>query len=193
VDEKQVGRNIRMLRESRGLSLTATALRAGMSKSNLSKIETAQVSSSIATLLTIAKALDVHMGRFFVESEVMPTHVLMRNGKAPLISRGGSVYGYSYEALALEMPEKLAEPFILTIRPSDKRGVFRHEGQEFNYILSGRVRITVGEESFVLEVGDSLYFDPRLPHSFEALDRKLVRLLLVFTYQQSSKQSNNIS
>jgi transcriptional regulator with XRE-family HTH domain len=117
MDERQIGQNIRALRTSRGLSLTEAAKRAGLSKSSLSKIEKAQVSSPIATLLAVASALDVHLSRFFVESEAVPTHVVTRNGKAPVISRGGSEYGYSYQALALEMPEKSAEPFLLTVRP----------------------------------------------------------------------------
>lgn len=187
MDERQIGQNIRALRTSRGLSLTEAAKRAGLSKSSLSKIEKAQVSSPIATLLAVASALDVHLSRFFVESEAVPTHVVTRNGKAPVISRGGSEYGYSYQALALEMPEKSAEPFLLTVRPGDKPGIFRHEGQEFIYILSGRMRMRVGDEQVTLEPGDSLYFDPRQTHSIEALDRKAVRFLCIFIQHQPSR------
>jgi len=186
MEERQIGQNIRALRVGRGLSLTEVAKRAGLSKSSLSKIEKAQVSSPISTLLAIAGALDVHLSRFFVESKSVPAYVVTRKGKAPVISRGGSEYGYSYQALALEMPEKSAEPFLLTIRPGDKRGIFRHEGQEFIYILSGRMRMKVGDEQLVLEPGDSLYFDPRQAHSCEALDRKTVRFLCVFIQHQSS-------
>jgi len=187
MNELQIGANIRALRESRGLSLTEAARRAGLSKSSLSKIETAQVSSPISTLLAIAGALGMHLSRFFAESENVPAYVVTRGGKAPVISRGGSQYGYSYQALALEMPEKSAEPFLLTIRPGDKSGVFRHDGQEFIYILSGRMRMRVGDEPVVLEPGDSLYFDSRQMHSCESLDRKVARFLCIFIQHQSSR------
>ncbi|MFZ4780259.1 MAG: helix-turn-helix domain-containing protein [Terrimicrobiaceae bacterium] len=187
MDERQIGQNIRALRMRRGLSLTEAAKRAGLSKGNLSKIEKAQVSSPIATLLGVAKALDVHLSRFFVESESVPTYVVTRNGEAPIISRGGSDFGYSYQALSLEMPEKSAEPFVITVRPGAKRGIFRHEGQEFIHILSGRMRMRLGDEPVILEPGDSLYFDPRQAHSCEALDRKTVRFLCLFIQHQPSR------
>lgn len=183
MDEQAIGKNIRALRESKGLSLTEAAARAGLSKGALSKIETAQISSPIATLLAIAGALDVHLSRFFIEPEQKPTHVVTRKGKAPVISRGGSQYGYSYQALALNMPDKLAEPFLLTVRPGDKRGIFKHKGQEFIYMLSGRMRMRLGDEEVVLETGDALYFDPTLEHSCEALDRKAAQFLCCFLQQ----------
>lgn len=180
VDEQTIGKNIRALREGKGLSLTEAAARAGLSKSALSKVETAQISSPISTLLAIAGALDVHLSRFFQEATQKPTHVVTRKGKAPVISRGGSQYGYAYQALALAMPDKLMEPFLLTVRPGDKRGVFKHKGQEFIYMLSGRMRMRLGGEAVVLEPGDALYFDPTLEHSCEALDRKAAQFLCCF-------------
>lgn len=187
MDERQIGLNIRSLREGRGLSLTEAAKRAGLSKSTLSKIETAKVSSPISTLLTIAGMLQVHLSRFFAESDNAPDYVVTRRGKAPVISCGGTQYGYSYQALALEMPEKLAEPFLLTVRPGDKRGIFQHEGQEFIHILSGRMRMNVGTDKVVLESGDSLYFDPRQAHSCEAMDRKAVRFLCIFIQHHATR------
>jgi transcriptional regulator with XRE-family HTH domain len=183
MDEQTIGKNIRSLRESKGLSLTEAAARAGLSKSALSKIETAQISSPIATLLSIASALDVHLSQFFLEPEHKPSYVVTRKGKAPVISRGGSQYGYAYQALALNMPDKLAEPFLLTVRPGDKRGVFKHKGQEFIYMLSGRMRMRLGEEEVILEPGDALYFDPTQEHTCEALDRKAAQFLCCFIQQ----------
>lgn len=180
MDEQAIGRNIRALREGKGLSLTEAAVRAGLSKSALSKVETAQISSPISTLLAIAGALDVHLSRFFEEPQERPAYVVTRKGEAPVISRGGSQYGYSYQALALNMPERVMEPFLLTVRPGDKRGVFKHKGQEFIYMLSGRMRMRVGDDSVVLEPGDALYFDPTLEHTCEALDRKAAQFLCCF-------------
>ena len=183
MNEQDIGQNIRTLREGKGLSLTDVAARAGLSKSALSKIETAQISSPISTLLAIAGALDVHLSQFFVDPKQKPTYVVTRKGKAPVLSRGGSQYGYSYQALALNMPDKIAEPFLLTVRPGDKRGIFKHKGQEFIYLLSGRMRMRIGAEEVILEPGDALYFDPTLEHTCEALDRKATQFLCCFLQQ----------
>lgn len=186
MDEQTIGQTIRSLREESGLSLAEVASRAGLSKSALSKIEKAQVSSPISTLLAVAGALNVHLSRFFTEPESKPRFVVTRAGKAPVISRGGSQYGYSYRALAAEMPDKIGEPFLLTVRPGDKRGVFRHDGQEFIFILSGRMRMRLAEDEVVLEEGDALYFDPSLEHTCEALDRRAVHFLCCFLRNPNS-------
>lgn len=180
MDEQTIGRAIRALREAKGLSLTEAAARAGLSKGALSKVETARISSPISTLLAIADALEVHLSRFFEEREERPSFVVTRAGEAPVISRGGSQYGYSYQALALAMPDRLMDPFLLTVRPGDRRGTFRHKGQEFIHMLTGRMRMRIGVETVILEAGDSLYFDPALEHSCEALDRKAARFLCCF-------------
>jgi len=180
VDERTIGQNIRRLRGGKGLSLTEAAARAGLSKSALSKIEIAQISSPISTLLAIAGALDVHLSEFFVEPQARPAFVVTRHGQAPEISRGGSQYGYSYRALAMNMPGKIGEPFLLTVRPGDKRGIFKHKGQEFIYLLSGRMRMRLGDDEVTLEPGDALYFDPTREHSCEALDRQAAHFLCVF-------------
>ena len=152
-----------------------------MSKGALSKIETAQISPPISTLLAVAKALDVHLSRFFTEPEKRSPWVVTRKGKAPRISPRGDECGYAYRALALDMPDKDVEPFLLTVRPTDKPVVFKHGGQEFIYMLSGKMRMAIGEDDVILSEGDALYFDPSLPHSCHALDRKSAHFLCCFT------------
>ncbi len=180
MNEKVIGETIRAIRESKGASLTAVADAAGISKGALSKIEKAQVSAPISTLLRVAKALNVHLSRFFTDPKGSPDYVVTRKGKAPVITRGGSEFGYTYQALALEMSDKLADPFLLTISPGDKRGIYRHGGEEFIYVLNGKMEMTLGSESFVLNAGDSIYFDPSYKHSCAALGSKPVRMIAVF-------------
>lgn len=181
MDERQVGQNIRALRVGQGLSLTAVAAKAGLSKGTLSKIETAQISPPISTLLPVAKALGVHLSRFFSEPEASRSWVVTRKGRAPLISPRGEECGYVYRALAVDMPGKDIAPFLLTVRPADKSVVFRHDGQEFIYMLSGRMRMTLGDVEVVLSEGDALYFDPSQEHVCKALDRRAAQFLCVFT------------
>jgi transcriptional regulator with XRE-family HTH domain len=180
MNEKTVGENIRTLRLASRASLTEVAKRAKLTKSTLSKIENGQTSSPISTLLPIAAALGVRLGDFFREKEDRPRHILTRKGKGKLIVRDGSRFGYAYEALAANFPDKPVEPFLLTISPQDKEGCFRHRGHEFIYILTGKLDLTLGEEKITLRPGDSLYFDPTLPHSLKSLNQKPARFLCLF-------------
>lgn len=188
MDERIVGQNIRSLREERRLSLTTAAAKAGISKGTLSKIETARISPPISTLLSVANALGVHLSRFFIEPEERPPWVVTRKGEAPHISPRGAECGYAYRALALNMPNKDVEPFLLTVRPTDRPVVFQHGGQEFIYMLSGRMRMMIGDDEVVLGEGDALYFDPSHPHSCRALDRKSARFLCCFTQHPEKLQ-----
>jgi quercetin dioxygenase-like cupin family protein len=80
----------------------------------------------------------------------------------------------------MNMPDKQAEPFLLTINPGDPVGEFRHDGQEFIYMLAGRMRFTVGDEVLALGPGDALYFDPTRVHKTEIVGGKPARFLCVF-------------
>lgn len=187
MDERVLGANIRAMRERAGLTVTALAQRAELTKGGLSKIETGRASPPISTLMRIADALGVPLASFFEEPETDPPFVLTRKGQGRIITRDGTRFGYSYEALALEMRHKRIEPFLLTIRPGDPPGSFRHGGQEFIYMLAGRLQFTVGSHTMVLRPGDSLYFDPTLPHSTRVMGKRSARFLCVFVQEDSSR------
>jgi transcriptional regulator with XRE-family HTH domain len=180
MDERTIGSTIRQLRTAAGLTLTALAKKAELTKSTLSKIENGQVSSPIATLMRLADALGVPLAEFFAEPQADPVYILTRKGKGRIISKDGSRFGYAYEGLALDMRHKSAEPFVLTIRPEDGVGEFKHGGEEFIYMLSGRLRFTLGKEEITLGPGDSIYFDPRQVHTTKALGKSPARFICVF-------------
>jgi DNA-binding XRE family transcriptional regulator/mannose-6-phosphate isomerase-like protein (cupin superfamily) len=182
MDEQIIGATIRQIRTAAGLTLTALAKKAEITKSTLSKIENGQVSSPIATLVRLAHALRVPLAEFFTEPHIDPPFVVTRRGKGRIIPTDGSRFGYTYEALALGMRHKTAEPFVLTIRPEDGVGEFRHGGEEFIYMLSGRLRFTVGPETLTLGPGDSLAFDPRLKHTTRAIGKAPARFLCFFVH-----------
>lgn len=188
MDEKTVGGNIRAIRERAGLNLATVSARASITTSALSKIEQGQTSSPIATLLSIADALGVSLATFFTEPTKRPDFVITRKGEGKMMVRDGSKFGYAYEALSLEMPGKRVEPFILTTKPGEKtrEGKFQHGGQEFNYVLSGKFEMQIGEEKVILSTGDSIYFNPRLVHGVtRLLGREPVRILCLFIQDDS--------
>jgi len=180
MDEKIIGDNIRQWRLRRGVTLTKTAELAGLTKSTLSKIENGQISPPISTVMRIGDALSVPLADFFSEPKNAPNYALTRKGKGSVITRDGSEFGYSYESLALQMPNKKGEPFVLTIKPGDPSGDFQHGGDEFIYMLAGKLEFTLDGEIMVLNTGDSIYFDPSKPHTARALGKRDARFVCVF-------------
>ncbi|MFH1477348.1 MAG: XRE family transcriptional regulator [Verrucomicrobiota bacterium] len=180
MNEQIIGANIRRLRQRSGLTLTALAKKAMMTKSALSKIETGQTSSPISTLLRIAATLEATIAEFFIEETTNPPFILTRKGEGQIISRDGSQWGYAYEALALKLKQKIGEPFLLTIRPGDPKGQFQHGGQEFIYMLSGQMEFSIGGTVLKLNPGDSLYFDPALLHTTKVTGKHPAVFLCIF-------------
>jgi len=184
LNERIIGGNIRALREQRKLTVTALAKRSGLTKSTISKIETGRVSSPISTLIRIAQVLDVPVAEFFAEPKNDPPYVFTPKGEGTIIARDGSEIGYSYEALAAEMRHKLVEPFLLTMKPDDPEGVFQHESQEFIYMLSGRIVVTINGDEVLLRPGDALYFDSRLQHKMRVVGKRPARFVDVYIQER---------
>jgi len=180
MNEKAIGANVRRIRLQSKQTLADTSKKANLTKSALSKIETGQISPPISTLIRIAKAIKVPVVEFFVDEQQSPPYVLTRKDKGQILTRDGSKFGYSYEALALGKRDKYVEPFVLTVSPDDPPGQFHHSGQEFIYMLSGCLEVTVCNEIMKLRTGDSLYFDSSHIHKLQALGKCEARFICVF-------------
>jgi len=74
------------------------------------------------------------------------------------------LYGYSYESLAPDKADRLMEPFIVTLVPTDIEEFSTHTGQEFLYVLEGEAKVQVGEHADLLKPGDAAYYDSSQPH-----------------------------
>jgi transcriptional regulator with XRE-family HTH domain len=184
--EQVIAERIRKIRQEKGLTVTAAAKKADLTKSTLSKIETARISPPISTLIRIAKALGVPLVEFFIDEENTPDCVFTPKNTGQLENHKGSQFGYRYEALALGKRDRYVEPFILTIEPGDPPGEFYHKGQEFIYMLTGVMDFTVGEKTYRMRAGDSIYFDSGVKHKTQVIGKKTVKFVTVFIQEAKS-------
>jgi transcriptional regulator with XRE-family HTH domain len=162
-----VGERIARLRAERRMTLDRLAQVTGFTKGYLSKIENGRKVPPIATLSRIAQALHTEIGSFFQSARraVAREVTVVRADERQAVQRGGSAFGYDYVGLALKRVHKRMDPFIFTFPPRiDKHVFFEHQGEEFLFVLSGTVKFQVGDESFTLRRGDSVYFDASVPH-----------------------------
>ncbi len=92
----------------------------------------------------------------------------------------GDIYGYAYEALAQQYPDKFMEPFVLTLPTKPKRRtMFQHNGQEILYVLKGKMHFRYGNDVYILNEGDCMYFDSGIPHLGESCDSEETQCLCV--------------
>jgi transcriptional regulator with XRE-family HTH domain len=168
--ELAIGSRLRKIRKMRGLTLDALAAEIGLTKGYLSKVETGRKVPPIATLARVARALQTDVATLLqggagAEKAVTTGISLMRANERHQVVRGGSAFGYDYQALAHHIDAKHMEPFIFTFPAQILREVFfEHEGEEMIFVLSGTVEFQIGKETYELSPGDCIYFDSAIPH-----------------------------
>jgi transcriptional regulator with XRE-family HTH domain len=159
---QNLGKRIRALRNERGLTLVQLGQRVGLSASYLSQIERGVTMPSLTRLTTIAGALDVEVGYFFEDDLSAPCVVRSNQGK-----RLDSMAGAIVELLSADLSDKKIQPYRMVCRPGASSGwPTTHPGEESGLVLKGRLTVTVGEETFVLEAGDSIHYQALQPHSW---------------------------
>ena len=181
--ETIIGERVAKLRTQLGLTLDQLASQTGFTKSYLSKIENSRKVPPIGTLSRIAHALKTEITELLHDPDAGSSRAftLVRSNERLPVVRGGTAFGYDYVSLADTKSHKKMEPFLFTF-PSqiDKHVFFEHEGEEFLFVLSGRVEWQAGSEKVILTPGDSIYFDSRLPHRGRALDGEATALVVTY-------------
>jgi transcriptional regulator with XRE-family HTH domain len=164
----QVGPRLRRLRERRGLTLTALAAKTGISKSTLSRLESGQRKPSLELLLPLAEAhhlpLDELVGTPRVGDPRVQSRPRTRNGRLvyPLTQQSGGMAVWK-----------------VVIPPERERRLRTHAGHEWLYVLSGEMRLILGEHDIVMQPGEVAEFDTRLPHWFGPNGDEPVEILSV--------------
>jgi transcriptional regulator with XRE-family HTH domain len=179
-----IGTRLRDLRRQRGMTLDGLAQQTGFTKSYLSKIENSRKVPPIASLIRISKALDTDLSNLFDGADgSRPAErkiSLVRFDDRRSAVAGGTSFGYDYQSLIRGAFKRQMEPFIATFPNSISGDVrFEHEGEELIFVVSGRVRFTVGDEVFLLQTGDSLFFDAAIPHRGESVAGDAKALIIV--------------
>jgi transcriptional regulator with XRE-family HTH domain len=174
----RIGSNLKRLRVESGLSQKGLAETAQLSPTLISRIENGLVRPSIATLELIAHALKVDIGYFFKDEEKRQFVISYRGERKNVPSQRG----YDIETLIEEMENHFMDPVIVSLRGKDEEDrveLAMHEGQEFMYVLEGKVEVILGSKRFVLKQGDAAYWNGSVPHKGISLSKKPAKTLNV--------------
>jgi transcriptional regulator with XRE-family HTH domain len=162
-----LGLRVKKLRTERSLTIRELAARAGIASSTISKVENGLMSPTYDNIVRIALGLDVDVERLFNEKATA-----MHAGRRSVTRAGEGIVikakDYRYEMLSTDIAHKKFVPIVATLSPSkveNAANFLRHEGEEFVYVLSGRVTILTDiYRPLHLEPGDSCYFDSSMGH-----------------------------
>lgn len=179
----RLGASIKKFRTEKNMSLRQLAEASGVSISQISKIETGKGDTTVGNLIKIAKVLDVPASKIINETE--GPHVLrpLRKGEGFSIGRQVAKDPRFREIFLNIRRDAVMQPEVMFIPPGATSGrPLTHDGEEFFYVLKGRVRFAVAERTFEMEEGDSFYFNCTIPHMWCNLDEEAwCELLICFS------------
>ena len=160
--ELALGNRIRAARARRGLSLGELASIAGVSKSLVSQIERGIAAPSIDTVRRLASALELPVFSLFMEEP--HNGMIVRRGERRVVRYPGS--GATREILSPTLGGRMVLLWVTFPPGEDGREPVRHVGEESVVVIRGTLEVHLGQEQVMLERGDTMTFDPEVPHSF---------------------------
>jgi transcriptional regulator with XRE-family HTH domain len=174
-----VAPQLRALRRRASLTLEAAARTVGLSPAHLSRLETGQRQPSLPVLLTLARVYGTTVSDLLGEAAAERDAIVRAGDMEPTVAGGWTYWqagapGRGMQALRVHVPY------------GSQRDVVRvHPGEEWLYVLKGRLRLRLGDTTHRLGTGDSAHFDSLTPHRIAAEDPEGVELLFVHTLLQS--------
>ncbi len=163
---EEIGKKIRTIRKNKNLTIRKLASSAGCSNGYISQLEKGYVTPSITILKKISNALGIRLVDFFLEEQDEETIVIRKNERFEIKypQNDASIF-----MLTKRVTDHSMEPLIALFEPgSGSRGQYSHGlgGEEFGYVMSGKLHLKVEDKEYILEEGDSFYFKSTKPHGY---------------------------
>ncbi|MDR2110193.1 MAG: cupin domain-containing protein [Spirochaetaceae bacterium] len=175
---REIAARVRVLREIEEISEGTLASELGFDPGEYHQWESGETDFPIGALVEIAVRFKVDLTELISgETPKLKTYCITRAGKAPEVSRRPM---YAYWNLAYNFHRKKGEPFLVEVSPDTEgkpMSLNTHPGQEFDYVLEGRLFLSVGGHEVELGPGDCVYYDSNEPHGMRAVGGRRVRFL----------------
>jgi len=173
-----VPERIKELREILDISALDMARDTDIPYETYNKYEKGDLDIPISVLYTIANRLGTDVTVLLTGEEArMASAAVCRKDKGVQIER---YPGYEFSSLAYNFKHRTMEPLLVQLDSSKAQAAqVSHSGQEFNFVVEGQVKITVGKTEHILSAGDSIYFDARIPHCQSAVNGKAKFLTII--------------
>ena len=173
-----IANRIRELREVLGFTAEEVAEKVNVSVETYMKYETAESDIPIGVLYGLSAVFQVDPTDLLTgEAPKMRNFTITRKGEGVNVTRTPE---YSFTSLAHKFVGRDMEPMLVRVLPTRvEPALLHHAGNEFNYVVKGKLRLKINDNEFILEEGDSAYFDSMLPHSQSAVGGETVFLTVI--------------
>ena len=184
-NNKIIGAKIKSIRESKQLSTQEVSERSGLSIEQIERIEGNIDFPSLAPLIKIARVLGVRLGTFLDDQDETGPAICRKTESKDTISFSNNAIQsrkhMEYHSLSKSKADRHMEPFIIDVAATEDSDfvLSSHEGEEFIMVMEGIMEISYGKNTYLLEEGDSIYYDSIVPHHVHAYEGKAAKILAV--------------
>jgi transcriptional regulator with XRE-family HTH domain len=179
----QIGPKLRALRLKKSMGLVELGQHTGLSPALLSKLERDKLYPTLPTLLRIAMVFSVGLDYFFTdERKRHVVSVVRKDERIKLPDRPGtSEIAYRFESLDFKSNERRTNAYLAEFEPiaEEKLKPHQHPGSEFLHVMKGKLGLRVGMDDYELDAGDSIYFDPSVPHTYRRVGKQPCQAMIV--------------
>lgn len=189
-NNKIIGAKIKSIRESKQLTIEEVSERSGLTVEQIERIESNIDFPSLAPLIKIARVMGVRLGTFLDDQTELGPVISRKKDSNETNSIGFTNNSakarkhMEYHSLSQDKSGRHMEPFLIDIASSEGVDFIlsTHEGEEFIFVLDGIVEINYGKNTYILEEGDSIYYDSIVAHHVHAGNGDTARILgVVYT------------
>jgi len=183
----QISNRIRDRRRERNITIQELATRANVSKGLISQIENSRTIPSLLVLIEIVKALEIDLNEFFkdIRSKTMGIPVVIKRKSEYDCFEKEHATGFSYQRIFTQsITQSTIDIVILTLEPDASRPLVETEAFEYKYVLSGEIEYQFREEKIILNEGDSMLFDGRIPHTPKNLGTTTATMLVIYFFEE---------
>ncbi len=183
--KKSIGEKIKQIRVSKKIDIHELSVRCNLEKEYIAQIEENKIMPTLSSLIKIARSLGIYLSTFIDNTSY----------KGPVLTLAGEkekeacfknknqkkISHMDFFTLACNKQNRHMEPFIIDIHPGDANNhkLSSHEGEEFIFVLDGKIEINYGKELYILNTGDSIYYDSIVSHNLHAYENNTARILAV--------------
>ncbi len=180
----QITNKLKDIRKEKNITLQDLAESAGVTKGMLSQVENNRTIPSLTVFLNIIKSLKIDINDFFQDFNTgKESKVIFKKKEQYQPFEKENAVGFQYQRIMSSTINEYHVDFVLlTLMPDAQRSNVQTDAYEFKYILKGKVEYTIGEEVFVMEEGDSIFFDATEPHNPKNMGDTKAQMLVVYIF-----------
>ena len=171
-DMNKVGKRVKKYREHLGLTQEQLAVNSSLDLTFIKDVEDGIVYPPIGSMIKLSRALGQRLGTF-MDDQYVADPIIVRYSERKeenANSRDGAKGHYHYYPLGKGKSDRHMEPLFIRIEEDEEKAMSTHEGEEFMVVVHGKIIVRYGKEEYILERGDSVYYNSVVSHFIGDID-----------------------